>query len=416
MNHDHPPREAAPPQDTPPKVARRTGASTSRPTARKKLKEPEKIRVWVRAGGTCVLCKQYLLDGPLTGLEVPLGELAHIVGQQDSDRSPRGRHAMPRNERDNADNVLLACERCHEEIDDQLVTGILDAEQLNRIKASHERRIRHVTTLPDDQRTLVLRMVGQLRGNAVEVTRAAAAEAVIDSGKFPWFDLDRDRLGVEIDLTGLPGEDAADDLYYATARRAIDKVMDHKLDDAVKAGHVRHVSVFAFARLPLLVYLGWKLDDNYGVEVYQRHRSSESWQWPSSPSQDLTFSCESVRTGPADATDGVLLTNLTGTAYLTDLPAELAGAPAWELTPDNGAIAEDVIAAPADLANFQACVRAIFAGLEATNKAMRQLHVFGPLPLSAAVVLGRALKAADLRPALVIYDRTSAGYVKALEV
>ncbi len=77
-------------------------------TGRADLPESEKRKVWVRAGGVCVLCKRYLLDGALTALPVSLGQLAHIVGQQPSKRSPRGDHPLPRAERDTADNVLLA--------------------------------------------------------------------------------------------------------------------------------------------------------------------------------------------------------------------------------------------------------------------------------------------------------------------
>ncbi len=71
-----------------------------------------------------MLCKKHLLDGGVTGLGGSLGGLAHIVGRQDSDGSPRGRRPMPRADRDTAEDVLLACESCHEEIDDQLLTGI----------------------------------------------------------------------------------------------------------------------------------------------------------------------------------------------------------------------------------------------------------------------------------------------------
>jgi len=59
------------------------------------LSETEKIKVWMRAGGVCVLCRDYLLEGNLTGLGVSLGELAHIVGQKNSPRSPRGQRPLP---------------------------------------------------------------------------------------------------------------------------------------------------------------------------------------------------------------------------------------------------------------------------------------------------------------------------------
>jgi hypothetical protein len=40
---------------------------------------------------------------------------------------------------------------------------------------------------------------------------------------------------------------------------------------------VHHLSVFAFARLPLLVYLGSCLDDTIATDIYQRHRLNEAW-------------------------------------------------------------------------------------------------------------------------------------------
>lgn len=267
MKHNPPLPDAAPPGNTPRDVTETTPKKRTRsaPAGRAKLKEPEKIKVWVRAGGTCVLCKRYLLEGALTGLQVSLGELAHIVGQQNNAQSPRGLHPMGRELRDTTDNVLLACKSCHGEIDHQLMSGILNVDALTALKVDHERRVRHVVTLPEDHRSLVLRVIGQLRGNAVEVSQATAAEIVIAGGRFPWFDLDRDRLGVEVDLRALPGETVADDMYYLVARRAIDEVIDNKLHGAVKSGDVRHVSVFPFARLPLLVYVGSKLEDNYAT-------------------------------------------------------------------------------------------------------------------------------------------------------
>ena len=217
---------------------------------------------------------------------------------------------MSREDRDSADNVLLACESCHREIDDQLATGILDVDALGEMKARHEQRVRHVTTLPDVPRSLVLRMVSQLRGNATEVTRATAATTVIHSGRFPWFDLDRDRLGVEIDLRSLPGEVDADATYYAVACRAIDEVMDTKVSDAIKSGDVRHISVFPFARLSLLVYLGFKLGDNCSVDVYQRHRATQDWSW-NELADVSTFTV--THEGPIDgAAEAVLVLDVSG--------------------------------------------------------------------------------------------------------
>jgi len=383
-----------------------------KPAGRTKLKPAEKLKVWVRAGGTCVLCKRYLLEGSLTGLEVSLGELAHIVGQQQNELSPRGDHPMPREDRDNAENVVLACESCHEEIDDQLVTGMLDVERLNAMKLAHEQRVRHVTTLPQDQRSLVLRVIGKLRGKPGEVTRSTAANVVIGSGRFPRFDLGWDRMGVEIDLQSLPGELDADAGYYYTACKAIDEVVEGKLHDALKSGDVRHISVFAWGRLPLLVYLGTKLEDDCTIEVYQRHRDTQDWAWDDD-AEDHHFTVSA--TGALDsATEAVLLLSVSGSVDPGQVPAELAGLPTLVIVPD-AQPGPDVLRSRASLTAFCKAVRDVNATLDAA-KNVRRLHVFGALPPAAAVELGR-LHDRHIHPALVIYSRTEEHtYLPALEI
>lgn len=398
--------DAPSPAPTPTRLAKKKSA-----TRRTKLPDRERLLVWVRAGGTCVLCKRYLLDGSLTGLPVSLGELAHIVGQQDSDRSPRGRHWLARHKRDLAENVLLACESCHEEIDDQLATGILDVDALTRIKALHEQRIRHVVTLPDDRRSLVLRMVAELRGNALEIGRDTAATAVISADRFPWFDLDRNHIGVEIDLRNLPDEAEADQEYYASARRAIDRVLEHKLHDAVNSGDVKHVSVFPFARLPLLVYLGSRLEDNYAVDVFQRHRNTQSWAWQDTAPHQFTVAGIEALNG---ADEAVLLLSVSGTVDPAEVPVELRHLPRVTVNPD-ATPSPDIVTSRGSLDEFTKAVRAINAAFDA-NTRLRTVHVFGALPPTAAVELGRLLDR-HIHPALVIYDRSDAGtYRPAVEI
>ena len=424
MKHDHaldsgtpptepPDRHPSPTTATPaPTAAPSRQASKRKPAGRAKLAPAEKLKVWVRAGGTCVLCGRYLLEGALTGAEVSLGELAHIVGQQKSEKSARGMHPMPREDRDSAENVILACGTCHGEIDDMLVTGILDVPQLNALKAAHEQRIRHVTTLPHDQRSLILRVIGDLRGNPAEVTRDTAARAAISTGRFPWFDLDRDRIGMEIDLRSVAGELAADDDYYRAAGRVIDEVIDTKLRDAIKSGDVRHISVFAWIRLPLLVHLGSKLEDNTTIEVFQRHRATQDWLWDNDAPEHLFTVTTSGDL--AASPEALLLLDVSGTVTPDQLPEELTLLPRLHIQPDVPP-SPDVLRSRGSLDAFCKTVRETNATLDA-HKNVRILHVVGALPPAAAVELGR-LHDRHIHPKLVVHDRTDdGGYRRALEI
>ena len=73
----------------------------------------------------------------------------------------------------------------------------------------------------------------------------------------------------------------------------------------------------------------------------------------------------------------------------------------------------DAIAASLDA--FCTVIRDVNAHLDA-HKGLTRLHVFGALPPTAAVELGR-LHDSHIHPALVLYDRLAeGGYCRALEI
>jgi SMODS-associated and fused to various effectors sensor domain len=371
--------------------------------------------LWVRAGGRCTLCKRYLLEGDLSATEVPLGEGAHIVGAVDSAKSPRGKDPLPVEERDTVDNIMLACSDCHTEIDQQKAAGLLDVAFLRERKRQHEADIRLQTSLLRDRRTAILRMAGNIRGDVMELPRQAAAEAVIRCAqRFPFFLESYDRQAVEIDLQHLPGEHPLTSDYYRLAAAAIDRAIENRVQPGIRNGDITHVSVFAIARLPLLVYLGSKLDDGSPVDIYQRHRSTDSWIWPLDDDPGTGFAIDLTAERPS-ATEGVLITNLSGTTPSSNLPDGMQNLPIWTLTSDSGP-AEDVFAHPAVLDRFTTAVRNYFTALEATHKHLHAVHLVGALPLSGALAFGRILKSAGLRPTIIAHDRAPDGYQRALEI
>jgi hypothetical protein len=383
--------------------------------SRPALPEIVKRRVWVRSGGRCAICNRDLLDGGLTDEPVSLGELAHIVGHKESTGSPRGMTKYPKEKRDEPENILLLCGECHDEIDDPATLTSFTVEKLNGIKKAHEDRISHVTSLGSDRRTVVLRVLGNVRGRPVELTKRTASETVIASGdRFPQFNLALDRQGIEVDLRAVAGEASADDAYYIAAKAVIDEVVDHRLRDGIQSGQIEHVSVFAFARLPLLVHLGRRLDDVHGVEVYQRHRSTEGWAWPGGDSgPGFTVDAAAPSGGHTEA---VLIANVSGTIHPEEVPGTLSGLPVFTLRPDGVAAKPDMIRSRAGLDSYRSVLRMLFATIEADHKQVKRLHVFAALPITAAVELGRAPDPV-VHPALLVYDRLDDGsYRPALEV
>lgn len=402
-------------------VRQRTTKSSG--SGRKAIPPKVRLEVWVRSGGRCAICNRYLLDGGMTERTIHLGELAHIVGQQQTAGSPRGSHEL--DERDTADNLMLACADEHDEIDARETLDVFTVEKLRALKRAHEDRIKHVTGLTADRTTTVVRMIGQVRGQQVELTRETAAATVITSAdRFPLFLESYSRHGVEVELRHLPGasvldlrniagEDVADHDYYKAATAVIDGVIDHQLNHGIVRDQVAHLSVFGFARLPLLIYLGARLDDTVPTDVYQRHRHDESWSW----SEDAPIANFEVQTdqGNATADEAVLVLNVSGTIQPGEIPTALVGLRRYRVTVLDTPAEPDVMRNRESLRHFQVCLRSLFAELEAKAKHIQRLHVLPALPLSAGVTLGR-VHDRQVHPSLKIYDRTDSGYYPALEI
>ncbi|MFE4967559.1 SAVED domain-containing protein [Streptomyces sp. NPDC056660] len=381
--------------------------------------------VWVRSAGRCALCNTYLLEGSLSGRVLHLGELAHIVGRGSGVRSPRSEHSLDPARRDDADNLILLCADQHREIDAAGAVDLFTVEKLGRIKQEHEDRVRHVTGLGPDRATTVVRMVGPVHGNDVELSQQTAAAAVIARDRYPLFLESYTRHGLEIDLRGVPGEAltlpctasraaSAGRVYCRMAAQMIDGVIEGQLRPGIMRDSVRHVSVFGFARLPLLVHLGSRLDDTVPTDIYQRHRQDESWVWREEDGPHAGFVTLLDRDVPAGS-EAVLVVNVSGAIGMQEVPAALAGLRRWEIRPVGVPTDPDIMRDSGRLERFAAELRGFFAGLEADAKTLERLHVLAALPVSAAIALGRAHHP-QVHPQLVVYERLAGRYVATLEV
>lgn len=383
--------------------------------AERKIPDPERLKLWVRSGGRCQICRRHLLEGQLGYRELTFGQAAHIVGQKASANSPRGlEELLSDEERDNADNLMLICDDEHSEIDKWGSRDAFTVPFLRELKRKHEDQVFLATSFGEYNRTTPIRMVGWLRGSPAEVGRDAVATAVMASaGRMPRFDLSTRNM-LEIDLRGLPGEDGPLPVYYVAACQVIDRAVKTKAAEAVASDDIIHLSVFAFARLPLLVYLGAQLGDQVPVDVYQKHRRTGDWKWPE-PDGKATFAFSVPDPEPARC-EATLVINVSGTIHRDELPPDVRDLPVFELAVDQLAH-PDVLAGPGALDAFSDACRRMLAEMEGRgHKHVRLLHVFAAMPLSSAVEFGRVLSR-DVYPSLQLYDRTPSGdYVPAIQV
>lgn len=92
--------------------------------------EKNKKIVWARFKSQCAICQKELLYEAENEKFSLVGEVAHIIGEQEN--APRGRHSIPLNERNEIKNLLLLCLEHHKIIDDDESTYTI--EKLHEIK------------------------------------------------------------------------------------------------------------------------------------------------------------------------------------------------------------------------------------------------------------------------------------------
>jgi hypothetical protein len=385
------------------------------------MREVDRRKVWVRAGGRCALCGDYLLDGDIGSPDTTIGEAAHIKGKrrgrrksERSSRSARHEFLLPGEDADDPDNVMLLCRPHHTQIDAEVNAGTIDVETLRGIKSLQERRTLQATAMAVAERTVVIRVIGDLYGDTIQCSRLEATGACMRaSQRIPDFALALDHATIECDLRGLAGERAGEPEYFASACRAIDELVGGKLRDGVATDHIGHLSVFAFARLPLLVYLGARLGDAISSDVYQRSRVTESWDWPDS---DLEAGFTVDAPEASEASEAVVLVNLSGTVHRGELPEALHGMPTYEVCVDANTVADaNVIRSQGDLKRFEVAFYELLARIEERHKTVQTLHLVAAAPLSAAVSIGRTINS-QVFDSIAVYHRDGGSYEEALRL
>jgi len=379
---------------------------------------PEDVarRVWLAAGGRCTFCNKNLVIDEVTGQDVLIGQLAHIVGWSTAPGSPRGDDDLQPDQRSEADNLLLICYDQHHVIDHRSMWEAYDADTLRRMKRQHEGRVRQLTALRDSQRSTVLRIVSSIADVPVELSRRTVARTLLERDLFPDYALLGYDAEIEVDLRRLVGESDGTALYWQSGQAQIAAVGE-RLCQLVSTGDVHHISILALARIPFLVALGASIGEGLPVGLYPTRRSgSGGFGWtPSIPT--ARFESSVLHAGNDQANVAVAV-SISGSIPVDAVVRELGdGHTVYGLGIGEGRGGPEVLCTQESIDAFARSWRDLLARIESEHPGAEVLSIFPAVPVVAAVVMGRALMR-GAHPALRIHDLShkTRRYEFALEV
>lgn len=364
-----------------------------------------KAQLWVAAAGHCEFncCNKRLDRNVLTQQALFLAQHAHIIG--DSVHGPRGDAELSKKLAHDVSNLMLVCRSCHWTIDQ--LPGDYPVGVLRRMKKRHEDRVQRLYDLDGTKESLpvVLRhSIKQvhvphfLDKNVQAAVLANSDFCIAPSEHIIQLDY-RSRAARESDLA-----------YWGELVTQMRDDYSRQMQLLSQAGHPQHVSVFAFAPMPLNMQLGAVVGNKVEASVFQWDRILETWNFRAERVLDAqSISFDDVER--AAGRDLAMAVCLSGEIRREDIAAVLPGVPVarFGVPSPTPALVEDAD----DIRRFRSAFTAFMARVR--NAGYRRMHVFPAMPLSLAVEFGRQLlPKAD--PKIGVWDFQEGRFVPTLEL
>lgn len=363
-----------------------------------------RLFLFVRAAGRCEFdgCPRYLIEHPVTLTEGNFAQIAHVVAFRPE--GPRGRTELRPKYIHDASNLMLLCPQCHKLIDDHPLD--YTRRTLSEYKRRHEKWIRQVTGLSPDRKTSLITFTAPIGRQTVAIPFDHMLEAV--APRYPI-----SRLGLDIDLTNLLEENA---VVTRAAEQNITARLSRFFEPGGEWRQAGHISLFALGPMPLLAFLGSQLSNKVPLDLYQRHRDTETWTWKKS-GQPVEYKVRKVQSG-ADPERVALLLCLSGSGPRENLPAEIdESVSIYELTLHEAVPNPTFLRLRADLENFRIAYQSALAEISKTHGTLKEIDLFPAVPAPIAVLCGREALP-KIHPALRLhdYDKAKGGFTYQLTI
>lgn len=353
---------------------------------RTSIKTNVKNMLWLRAAGRCEFrgCNKRLWLDDLTKDPCNQANIAHIVS--DSPNGPRGDVVRSPLLAQDINNLMLMCLEHHNLIDHSEHLSEYPEDVLVKMKIDHEKRIELLTGLKEEMEIHTVVYRSNIGSTSPQVDAYSIRQALLPN----YYPADNP---IEIEWSGVRDKELAK--YWQDEVRNLVYQYNECVKNSLERWSNKRIALFALAPMPLLVKLGSLLSDKVPVEVFQKHRDPDSWEWFDGEETDYI-----INPPEDDSKEPALVFSLS--YDITDRVRKFygAGSSIWEFrinSPNN-----NFLKSRKQLTVFRKRVYEVLDKISRRTQ-KQSIKVFMSMPVACAVELGRVwMKKADL--ALDLYD------------
>ncbi len=348
---------------------------------RKKVPEHTRLKLWVKSAGRCEFsgCNEPVWRNDLTLNDGNFGEVAHIIAARED--GPRGSEDSANLQIDFS-NLMLLCQRCHKEIDDN--PEKYPAELLRQWKQEHENRIETQTSYSEDiHKSTVVLFTVKIKDRITPINSEAYRNAM--SPKYP--------VGKGIKIDNQDFDRHGGEADWAAYARVIEKKIKSHFEEGIDEQAIKHISVFAIGPMPLLMFLGKCIGDTIPADLYQAHRNiddtSRTWSWCEEQEKQPFYFVNPICVN--ENSDKVAIILALSDAIKKNKYANLVDKTfsLYEITIENPS--PHFLKNPKQLERFSNEYRKLLNEVQATHGRRCKVFILPAVPVSIAVECGRVI-------------------------
>jgi len=370
---------------------------------------PKKVenQLWARAAGRCEFrgCNKILYTDDLTKLKDNLSVISHIIAYEKD--GPRGHETLSDLLKTDISNLMLTCKDHGKIIDSYEHVAKYSVDLLREYKKEHEDRIKILTGVLEDFKTHVLLFLAPIDGRTFNIDQSQIFHTLqprYSSTEYPY----------SIDLSDICNVETKEGWPFLC------QTINQKFKDIFRNGVNRkdfhHISVFALAPIPLLVYLGSLIGDINNVDLYQKHRSTDKWTWKDeSEDGEIFYQISGPEEHNAAASTAIAI-SVSGDVAKDNIRRLLGGdCNLYEIRAANPGL--DFLSSKAKQKAFSLAYRELLRDIRGVNGHFNEIHLFSASPAPVAIESGRAVMP-KCDPPIKVYDfiGKDSGFVYALTI
>lgn len=330
--------------------------------------------LWVAAAGRCEFrgcCKQIDRDF-LTKKRCNVSEYAHIIA--DSPAGARGEVGVSEQLAADPSNLMLLCFDCHARVDRDGQQNPYTKEELRAMKREHEARIQLIYSATGVKESLPILMSFPIGAHVPIIEIDQVRHAILENSGYSRFPLGRH---IHIDKADFDSQDGAQD-FWRMAEKVVETIYTQRiLPELTSRDGPSHLTVAAFAPIPMLMKLGALLGDK--TEAMVLDHPMGGWLW------DKCTDCSAPEF--VHAIPGNLPREVSIAVSISNQVVQPNGREVLEFRakePNRG-----ILRTEAHLQTFRRDFNDFLMGL--VRAGARVLHIYPATPLCASVEIGRML-------------------------